>query len=412
MLYSIVVAAYGIAIRISAVVGKQKAKDWLQGRENWRAQLKLTFDSNLRPVIWIHASSTGEFEQGRTVIEGLRKERPQYFYLLTFFSPSGYNEHKDFDQVDAVHYLPLDGDENANDFIQIVNPTIAIFIKYEFWYHYFNSLANRNIPLFLVSAKLTENHMFFKWYGKNYQRVLQLPTLFFVQDEQTDELLKILDVSNSMIAGDTRVDRVFQVLNNDKKNALVEHFLGEKSAVIFGSSWEREQEFLVKWIKSGTCKDKIIIAPHEIVESKIQKLQTNVGKGVVRYTKISKGQNTETAQILIVDCVGVLRDIYKYGTWAFIGGGFSGGIHNVLEPSVFGLPVIFGPNYKKFSEAVDLIERGSAYVVNDYDEFIEQVNQLNDLVVLNERSEISKRYIEANKGATQKVVSHLKSYLK
>ncbi len=393
------------------MLGNSKAESWVHGRENWHSSLERKLSLNKKPVIWIHASSTGEFEQGRTVIDGLRMTKPDHFFLLTFFSPSGFLQHKDYDKVDAVHYLPLDSRSNAKLFLNAVNPKVAVFIKYEFWYFYFESLAKREIPLFMVSAKLTKNHLFFKWYGSFYRKVLQLPSLFFVQDESTNILLKELGLNNIMVTGDTRIDRVLEVASSNSSNTIVEQFLENEKAIIIGSLWSAEEKILIEWLNSGVYSGKIIIAPHEIDEQRIQNFTNSLKVNSVRYTHLELNSSESAGQVLIVDCIGLLKEIYKYGSWAFIGGGFSDGIHNTLEPAVFGLPMIFGPKYKKFSEAVDLIELGGAASISSFSDFKEQSIKLNDPVTLMKRSKICKSYIEQNQGASVKVVHQINQYL-
>lgn len=398
-------------MHVVALFGNNKAENWVSGRRNWYSNLENKLASNKKPVIWIHASSTGEFEQGRTVIDGLRKAKGDYFFLLTFFSPSGFLQHKDYEEVNAVYYLPLDSKSNANEFLNVVNPKIAIFIKYEFWYFYFKGLAKREIPLFLVSAKLTKNHLFFKWYGKSYRKVLQHPSLFFVQDESTNALLKELGVDNVMVTGDTRIDRVLEVASLKVSNSIVEEFLENEKAIIVGSSWSAEEKIVIEWLNSGVYSGKIIIAPHEINEQRIQSLVNSLQVKTIRYTHADLNNIEPEGQVLIIDCIGILKDLYKYGSWAFIGGGFSDGIHNILEPAVFGLPVIFGPKYKKFSEAVDLIELGGAFSISSFSAFNEHSEKLNDPKILMKRSKVCKSYIEQNQGASLKVVKQINQYL-
>ena len=345
------------------------------------------------------------------MIVGLRKANPDHFFLLTFFSPSGFIEHNDYEYVDAVNYLPLDSKLNASLFITAVNPKIAVFIKYEFWYFYFEALAERDIPLFMVSAKLTKNHLFFKWYGGSYRKVLQLPTLFFAQDNSTKLLLKELEVENIIVTGDTRIDRVLEVEQAGKSNKIVEWFLKKEKAVIVGSSWSVEEKIITKWLNLSSYSGKVIIAPHEIDEQHITDFSNSLKVKSIRYTQADTQRTEPEAQVLIIDCIGVLREIYSYGSWALIGGGFSDGIHNILEPTVFGLPVVFGPNYKKFVEAVDLIDQGGAISIKNYAEFNEQSKKLRNYEVLTKRSKICKTYIENNHGASAKVIHQINQYL-
>lgn len=292
-----------------------------------------------------------------------------------------------------------------------MNPKVAIFIKYEFWFHYFEALSKQRIPLFLVSAKLTKDHLFFKWYGNFYRKVLRFPAMFFVQDEATELLLKKLQVENTLNTGDTRIDRVLEVASIGNSDKKIEQFLNSEKAIILGSSWEHEEEIIREWINSGLCKGKIIIAPHEINEKRIQDFIKSLNVETVRYTKLGLEKIDCNIQVLIVDCVGILKELYKYGSWAFIGGGFSDGIHNILEPAVFGLPIIFGPKYKKFGEAIDLIEEGGAVSISTYVGFVQQSKNLSDINELEKRSLVCSSYIKRNQGASIEVVKYINQYL-
>ncbi len=398
-------------IKIAATFGNPKAQHWVAGRKNWESKLLLALADNEKPVIWIHASSTGEFEQGRTVLEGLSKKNSDHYFLLTFFSPSGYEVYKNYKYVDSVHYLPLDSASNAKRFISCVEPKLALFIKYEFWYYYFKELTDREVPLFLVSAIFNKDHMFFKWYGSLYRPVLQQPTMFFVQDEVTNDLLKQSEVKNTTITGDTRIDSVIEVREQMEGNASVEQFLLGTKAPVFGSYWEEEEKYLVNWLNSGIYLGKVIIAPHEIKEEQMTSLIESLQVKVLRYTQSDSWEDVDKAQVLIIDCVGILKQIYRYASWSFIGGGFVDGIHNILEPAVFGVPIIIGPNYQKFKEAIDLIEQGGVVSVNSYEDFIEESTKLMNSKTIEERSEICTRYIDNNKGATKKVLEYLNPYL-
>ena len=372
----------------------------------WK-KLKTGLDKT-KPVYWFHCSSLGEFEQGRTVIEDFRKNYPEAFILLTFFSPSGYELRKNYQGVDLVSYLPLDTRFNAWRFINLVKPKGVFFIKYEFWYYFLRTLKKKNTPVFLVSAKFRKDQVFFKWYGLWYRRFLRFFEFFFVQDKASKEILQEHGFDNAEVSGDTRFDRVYQVSKSGKDYPGIELFCKNKKVLVAGSTWEKDEDILVKYINESADEFKFILAPHEISTKKIYKLVSQIDGLVVKFTDEDKSAFPH-AKVLIIDTIGHLSSVYKYGQLAYIGGGFGRGIHNILEAATYGLPVIFGPNYHKFKEAEDLISLGAAFSIEDHTGFEEIFNDFfNGKSLLEKASRIAAGYVEERRGATQTVIERSK----
>lgn len=364
-LYNISIFLYSILIKITSPFNI-KAKQISTGR----AQVFNYLKANIRhdkPIVWLHCASLGEFEQGRPVIEAIRKEHPNYRILLTFFSPSGYEIRKNYDQADYICYLPADTPTNAKKLIDLVRPELVFFVKYEFWHHYINQLKKQNIPLFLISAIFRENQLFFKntWWAKWYRQMLFGFEHLFVQDNQSVELLARIGVSRVTRAGDTRFDRVAEIARNRKQIPLVERFKGNSQLVIAGSTWKPDEELLAQYIHSHP-ETKFIIAPHETKKVNIERLINLLKTPVVCYTEATEN-SVLNKQVLIIDTIGLLSSIYKYADLAYIGGGFGVGIHNTLEAAIFGMPIVFGPNYLKFNEATSMVKLGVAFPVTDYE---------------------------------------------
>jgi 3-deoxy-D-manno-octulosonic-acid transferase len=318
----------------------------------------------------------GEFEQGRPIIETIKKDYPQYRVFLTFFSPSGFEIRKDYKLADYICYLPADTKRNAQKLIELVRPELVFFVKYEFWYNYITELKKRNIPLYLVSAIFRKNQLFFKsspW-GKWYRQMLSGFEHFFVQDESSVQLLAQIGIHNVTKAGDTRFDRVAEIARNGKNIPLVDKFKGSSPLVVAGSTWKPDEELLVQYIQSHP-ETKFIIAPHETKKANIERLMNLLKNGAICYT-VATEESVINKQVLIVDTIGLLSAIYKYADLAYIGGGFGVGIHNTLEAAVFGMPIVFGPNYLKFQEATSIVNLGIAYPVSDYDSLQTILNNL------------------------------------
>ena len=403
-IYKAGIFIYSLLIRLSSLFN-EKAKLFVEGRKNWKQNLSSKIDVNSK-YIWFHCSSLGEFEQGRPVIEELKLQRPEYKILLTFFSPSGYEIRKNYPLADVVVYLPLDTKRNAQTFLEIVKPEKAFFVKYEFWYFYISELKRRNIPLYIVSAIFRENQQFFKntpW-GLWYRKILFKVEHLFVQNEKSGELLKSARLSNFTVTGDTRFDRVAAIARESKKLPIVEKFKGNSLLIVAGSTWKPDEELLAAFINQSV-DIKFIIAAHEVSVANINRIHQLLKKPAISFSKVSETE-IDKFDVLIIDSVGLLSSLYRYGDVAYIGGGFGVGIHNILEAATFGLPVIFGPNYKKFKEAVDLILERGAFSISNTAELRQTLNTL--IEDKNERgkaSEICSDYVAKNVGSTKHIIN-------
>ncbi len=407
LLYNLGLLLYGLVVFLVSPFNP-KAKKWIKGRRKWAGRLKQTVSGHER-IAWFHCSSLGEFEQGRTVIEGFRNRYPDYKILITFFSPSGYEVHKSYAGADWVFYLPLDTYFSARKFIRIVNPSIAIFVKYEFWYHYLSRLKRANIDTYIISAIFRPKQVFFRWYGGFFRRMLNTYKHLFVQNEESRKLLSNLNITNVSIAGDTRFDRVFALAQQAMKIPIIERFVSGKPVIIAGSSWADDEALIAKYLE--VRKDlQLIVAPHEVEESNIRRLvQLFSGKKVIRYTQADKDMLLNDYDVLIIDTIGLLMSAYRYGTIAYIGGGFTpSGIHNTLEAATFGLPVIFGPTYDKFQEAKDLIANGGGFSINGQEQLNAILNQLlNDSDYCSSCGNMSKQYVDSKRGATKTILDSI-----
>lgn len=406
ILYNIGIFAYHSSIFIASFFHK-KAKSWIAGRKNIFEKLEAAIPGN-ENLVWVHCASLGEFEQGRPIIEKIKNRKPDVKILLTFFSPSGYEIRKDYSGADYIFYLPIDTLENARRFINITKPRIAIFVKYEFWYHYLNQLHKNNIPTYIASAIFRKEQHFFKWYGDWWRSILKNITHIFVQNQRSLELLKSINLSNISLSGDTRFDRVIEISQQKKSIPPIEQFKNNHLVLIAGSTWPEDEAMLIEFINSNEKPMKFIIAPHEIEEAKIERLEKSFStKNCIRFSKAGK-ETLKEAQVLIIDNIGMLSSLYQYAEIAYIGGGFGKGIHNILEAAVYGMPVIFGPNYHKFNEAVDLIERGGAFSIGNDEELRSKI----DLMLFNNytlkiAAEITKNYVREQQGATEKTLDFI-----
>lgn len=407
-LYSLSVFLYGLAAKVASLFNA-KARLWVKGRKNYFQQLdnalaKLSPDAKR---LWFHASSLGEFEQGRPVIESFRKKYPEIQIILTFFSPSGYEIRKNYTGADVILYLPLDMPETAKKFVAKLNPDIAVFIKYDYWFNMLKALQDNKTPTYVVSAIFREGNMFFKWYGKWARKYLRNFSGIFVQDQNSKNLLGAIGIQNNVIvSGDTRFDRVYAIASQPQSVECVKAFAENHTVLIAGSTWQPDEDLLVALLKQNPDL-KCVIAPHEIGEQRINGLlQKFEGKAVLFTEAIP--QNANTCQVLIINKIGLLAHIYPYGQLAYIGGGFGAGIHNTLEAAVFGLPLFFGPNYQKFKEAKDLIALGGAQVIHDADELVSKVNTLlNDTQLRLKISDSCAQYVKNNLGATAIILEHI-----
>jgi len=404
-IYNSFIFLYSAAIHIASLFNS-KAKLWVSGRNNIFHKLKSDLLLSGSNPIWFHCASLGEFEQGRPLIEKIKKVNKDQKIILTFFSPSGYEIRKKYPEADHIYYLPLDTPSNAKRFLEIVNPKAAIFIKYEFWFNYLNELKKRNIPTYLVSGIFRKDHYFFKFYGYWFRKQLNSFTYFFLQNENSEKLLNSIGYKNCLVTGDTRFDRVSGIAKNVRSFPLISQFKQHHSLLIAGSTWPHDEKIISEWYANTafqTQRFKIIIAPHEISEGRISSIQSNFKGKILKFSQANE-QNINDADILIIDNIGMLSSLYQYGTIAFIGGGFGKGIHNILEAATFALPVIFGPNYHKFTEAKELIHFGGAFSISDVHEFEKTMILLNDEEVIRTASHISKNYVESRVGATDKIV--------
>ncbi|MES2286574.1 MAG: glycosyltransferase N-terminal domain-containing protein [Bacteroidota bacterium] len=407
IIYSSLIYLYLFAIRVASLFNP-KAKLWIDGRKNIFEKLKseirnLKLDAPESQLIWFHCASLGEFEQGRPLMEKIKKEQQETKILLTFFSPSGYEVRKNYAGADYIFYLPMDTPSSAKKFIEIVKPEIAIFVKYEFWFNYLNELKKQHVPTYLICGIFREDHYFFKNYGAWFRKQLNAFTHFYLQDESSLSSLNSIGYHNASVAGDTRFDRVFEISKNVKQIDIVKQFVTDKKVFIAGSTWGED----LKIISDFNFKNagfKLIVAPHEIDESSIQStIQQFSNSTTVRFSQANE-QNIKTADVLIIDNIGMLSSLYQYGTIAFIGGGFGKNIHNILEPATFGLPIIFGPKYHNFIEAKELVHLGGAFSIASSEEFKKTVDLLSRPEALTKAASTSKNYVLSHIGATDKIL--------
>ncbi|HTI59192.1 3-deoxy-D-manno-octulosonic acid transferase [Mucilaginibacter sp.] len=401
-LYNLGLRIYVFLIYIASFFNK-KANAWLKGRSNIQYP---KFDKSA----WFHFASLGEYEQGLPVLAGFRSAHSDTAIVITFFSPSGYEIRKNTPLADAVYYLPLDTAANARHFIDAIQPTIAVFTKYEYWYHYFYELNRKNVPLFVISGIFRPNQVFFKWYGSLYREMLGFVTHFFVQDENSKNLLQNIHITNVSVSGDTRFDRVWANAQSPKSFPLIQEFTKGSQVFIAGSTWPEDEELLAQLIKTQP-NWKFIIAPHEIKEEKINRFIALLPENSTsKYSLLTAHHAPLTNQTLIIDNIGILSSLYQYGQVAYIGGGFGAGIHNTLEAAAFGLPVIFGPNYHKFKEARDLVSLELGFSINNAEELKETFSYLMDDTHLKSISKKIKDYVKENTGATEMIMKYLDNY--
>ena len=406
-MYNLGIYLYLIGVAIVSRFSDKVRKMWRGERDAIRI-LKEKVDPQAQ-YVWFHAASLGEFEQGRPLMEQLRKEHPEYKILLTFFSPSGYEVRKNYEGADIICYLPLDTITNARRFLRTIRPVMAFFIKYEFWYNYLHILKHRQVPVYSVSSIFRPDQIFFKWYGRQYAHVLKCFTHFYVQNQVSKDLLAKIGVNDVSIVGDTRFDRVLQIKEAAKQLPAVEHFVKGHKVFIAGSSWQPDEDIFIPYMNAHPDW-KMILAPHVIREDHLQQIITKLeGRKVVRYTELSEHSNPSDADVLIIDCFGLLSSIYHYGDVAYIGGGFGVGIHNTLEAAVWDMPVIFGPNNQRFQEAQGLKACGGGFEIKDAADF-EAVMQrfISSDAAIAEAGKKAGAYVEQMTGATKKILSDVK----
>lgn len=406
MIYNLIITLYISAVRVAALFNK-KVSRMVKGEKETFSILKSQIKTGEK-YIWFHAASLGEFEQGRPLIEAIRKQYPQYRILQTFFSPSGYEVRKDYKGADVVCYLPLDTPRNAKRFIELAQPCMAFFIKYEFWQNYLNELHRRNIPTYSVSSIFRPGQIFFRWYGTGYRKVLKTFTHLFVQNEESVRLLKSIGVTDVTISGDTRFDRVIDICRQAKELPLVEAFKGtNEKTFVAGSSWAPDEDIFIPYFNAHP-EMKLIIAPHVIDESHLKEIMSKLHRPAVRYTHAT-AENIRQADCLIIDCFGLLSSIYRYGEIAYIGGGFGVGIHNTLEAAVYGIPVIFGPNNQKFSEAQGLKSCGGGLEIHEKKDFNKLMDKLlSNYSFLDKSGKRAGNYVRDNAGALTRIMNRLR----
>lgn len=405
-IYDIAIYLYAFIVRIVSPFHR-KARKMIKGHKETYNILRKKVDPNAR-YIWFHAASLGEFEQGRPLIEEIKRTHPQYKILLTFFSPSGYDVRKDYPLADIVCYLPFDKKRNVNKFLRLIRPEIAIFIKYEFWYNFIKKLNKNNIPVYMVSAIFRPSQIFFKWYGRKMQKIFKFYKCICVQDENSKKLLRNIDINHVEVCGDTRFDRVVEVREQAKKLPVAEAFAEKarqenEKILVVGSSWPKDEDIIIPYFNI-TADLKLIIAPHEIDEAHLKYIESILGRPHIRYSKAIQ-ENVGDYDCLIIDSFGLLSSIYNYGQIAYVGGGFGVGIHNVLEAAVYDMPVIFGPNFKKSREAAQLIEQGGGYSIAQSEPFNSlMVEFLQYDETLEAAGKHAGDYVRSNKGAVKKIL--------
>ncbi len=410
LFYNFLIQTYGLAIRLASLFNT-KAKHFVAGRKNLFADLSDTFMDHKMQVAWFHCASLGEFEQGRPVIEALKEQMPDYKILLTFFSPSGYEVRKNYQGADFIYYLPLDTRRNARRFIQITRPSIAFFVKYEFWHNYILELKKQQIPVISFSTIFRADQLFFKPWGGFYRDILRNINHIFVQNDTSLQLLKKINIKQASIAGDTRFDRVWKICQQVNTIEKVADFKGDNKLMVIGSSWPEDMEVLIPIINKNK-EVKFIIAPHEIRDSDIKSVENELQHPAIRFSSLNNGDGSHY-QVLIIDNVGMLSSLYQFGEFAYIGGGFGKGLHNILEAATFGLPIFFGnKSYTKFQEARDLIELQGAFAIADTSELSAIFDKLyNQPSVWSRTRTANFDYIKQNVGATQKILDHCQNLL-
>ena len=414
-LYSIAIRLYSGFVALASLLGNEKAKLWWNGRKNqWKNLISVNKNDEW---IWIHVSSLGEFEQGLPVIESLKSDFPKYKLLLTFFSPSGYEPRKNFQLADKVAYMPSDTRRNAERLIKNFNIKAVFFVKYDFWFNYMKVLKKNDIPLYYISALLHPDHYFFKFYSSWFRKQLRNVSHFFVQNEETAKLLKYIGLENTTVTGDTRFDRVYEIAKQSKSFPEIENFIAGRHCIIAGSSWPADERFIIPFSKKMPDNYCLIIAPHDISDSHIKQITSQLDNYVL-YSQQSTANsqqpmvNGQQPTVLVINTIGILKQIYKYARFAYVGGGFMSSIHNTQEALVFGCPVVVGPKYHKFVEAVDLVRDGGMFSVNNQQEFDEIFEKLmNDDSFYNKASGICQDYIQLSIGATNKIMKVLNSEL-
>lgn len=415
LLYNLLVHLAASFLRILAFFSP-KMKLFVEGRKIVFTDLKQKISSGDK-TIWFHAASLGEFEQGLPVMEAIKKKFPSHKLVVTFFSPSGYEVRKNHPIAEVIVYLPLDTAQNAKQFVSIVHPEMVFFIKYEYWPNYLNELKKMAIPTYLISGILRKNQVFFKWYGGFYRNCLKTFTFFFVQNDSSKKLLQSIGYQNVKVSGDTRFDRVVSILERDNRLDFIEEFKNNKTTIVVGSSWPKDEELVVKFINQTDKNIKFIIAPHNIKAAQIQELQKSIIKKSILYSDLATQTKLTSSlreyDVFIIDTIGILTKIYAYADIAYVGGGFGNpGVHNILEPATFGIPIVIGPNYSHFAEATALVAMDGCLSISSENE----LENAFDLLLQNkderhEKGHICSTFVEMNKGATALILKHIENDL-
>jgi 3-deoxy-D-manno-octulosonic-acid transferase len=408
ILYNLAIFFLKIAVKIASPF-YPKAEAFVTGRKNILSNIHHQVGNNNGPLLWVHCASLGEFEQGRPIIEAIKKEFSSCKVFLTFFSPSGFEVRKNYPSADFVFYLPWDTKTNAQQLIQYINPTLCVFVKYEFWYHYANELKKKGIPLISISSIFRKDQMFFRTVGGFYRRILKNFNYFFVQNHESVKLLQSIGIQNCSQAGDTRFDRVNYVLRQNEPIPIALSFKNNQKVFVVGSCWLEDLDVLIPFINQNSMK--FIVAPHEISDSFLTDFEKALQVRCIRYSQAA-ATNVEDYSVLLIDNIGLLSRLYRYGEFAYIGGAFGKGLHNILEAACYGIPILFGDkNYEKFQEAVDLINRGGAFAVMDYPDLKEKYEMLNVPESFLLACEVTRQYVEENLGATDKIMQYCRSIL-
>ena len=408
LVYNLSIFLLDLSIRLASLF-HSKAKAFVTGRKGILKKIEEATVNLQSPLVWVHCASLGEFEQGRPIIEAIKRDFPDYKIFLTFFSPSGFEVRKNYPQADFVFYLPWDTSSHARKLVSSIKPALAIFVKYEFWYHYTRELKRRNTPLLSTSSIFRKQQLFFHSPGSFYRKILKNFTYFFVQNYESVKLLRSIGINNATQAGDTRFDRVNKIVKQSEPIALAEAFKNGQKIFVVGSCWPEDLDTLIPFINDNRLK--FIVAPHEISETFISDFEKALQVKSIRYSQAA-GKNIEDYSLLIIDNIGLLSRLYRYGEFAYIGGAFGKGLHNILEAASYGVPILFGnKNYEKFQEAVDLINRGGAFAVADYPDLKEKYEMLNVPESFLLACEVTRQYVEENLGATEKIMKYCREIL-
>ena len=412
LFYDLSVNFYSGAILFASLFNK-KAKRFIDGRKDQWKKISRAAAENHKPVAWFHCASLGEFEQGRPVMEAFKENYQQYAIFLTFFSPSGYEIRKNYEGADFVFYLPLDNVSNAEKLIRMIKPSIAFFIKYEFWYYYLKELHSKKIPTILFSAIFRENQLFFRKHGRFYRQMLDFYNHIFVQNQKSAELLSAIGIKNVEVSGDTRFDRVKQICSKPKEVEIAKKFAEGQNVMVLGSTWMSDMEIVEPLLNDQKIALKYIIAPHNISNNEMNQIEKMLNRKSIRFSKAELNEIGEY-DILIIDNIGMLSSLYQYGILAYIGGAFRKALHNTLEAATYGIPVLFGNDEtnNKFQEAIDLAREGAAFPITDIEHLVETVKKLlNDAGDYQQAAQAASRYIERKTGATEMILQHIKTLL-